>query len=434
MDAHCGQMARRDAAPSGRATHLFTEHAPRSHLRPANTTFQVHIQGHITQLRTHLWPLKQWLTVQLRAACPSQLTYSDFVSVGSIADAWPPIASPFPTPLVLPVSREDNPVLSQHLHAISGQLTLPAVHVHAIRNGRIFPQSGLLADREGRLILESAKDTAMFKASATWRSCRTWSSRRLGQHLHTTIWGDKLASNYYHFVVDCLPRLYALAQVPHPITLVLPRALKHFHQPLIDLLCSPNISHLHVSTKSPLTCETALLTPFTTIGGVGFLRPEIVEWWRRKIAPACSAAGAPSCRRLLISRRHTAARSLTNEDELIEALRKFHFETVCTEHLSALQQVQLFHDAELIVAPHGAGLANMLFCRRASVVELQAVSASTSARPRAYFAGLAQSLDFPYLAVLHCDDSSSGAFRANVPAVVEAVDVLLHKGSLHPYS
>ena len=88
------------------------------------------------------------------------------------------------------------------------------------------------------------------------------------------------------------------------------------------------------------------------------------------------AAVAPSSdlwpRRIYVDRRHGAHRRLVNENEVVTALERTGFVAVRLELLSLEQQISLFRGAECVVAPHGAGLSNLVFapsgCR---VVELQ---------------------------------------------------------------
>ena len=67
-------------------------------------------------------------------------------------------------------------------------------------------------------------------------------------------------------------------------------------------------------------------------------------------------------RRLLISRSSASYRQLLNEAEIFEALAPSGFERVWLEELSFAEQVALFQSAGAIVAPHGAGLSNIVFC------------------------------------------------------------------------
>ena len=52
-------------------------------------------------------------------------------------------------------------------------------------------------------------------------------------------------------------------------------------------------------------------------------------------------------------------------------LSKYGFETVFLEEMSVLEQVALFANAKFIVAPHGSGLSNLVFCSpETTIVEL----------------------------------------------------------------
>ncbi len=67
-------------------------------------------------------------------------------------------------------------------------------------------------------------------------------------------------------------------------------------------------------------------------------------------------------RRLYISRQSAASRKVSNFDALkAEVLDKYDVIPVVLEHLTVAEQVDLFSKAELVVAEHGAGLANAVF-------------------------------------------------------------------------
>lgn len=73
--------------------------------------------------------------------------------------------------------------------------------------------------------------------------------------------------------------------------------------------------------------------------------------------------------RLYISR--TKYRKLTNEKELYGALKRLGFKKIKPESMSLDEQVSWFQSAEIIVSPHGAALANLVFCQPGTkVVEL----------------------------------------------------------------
>lgn len=68
-----------------------------------------------------------------------------------------------------------------------------------------------------------------------------------------------------------------------------------------------------------------------------------------------------SPKRIFISRKGHERRSY-NEDELFEVAKKYGFIKVLPETLSFAEQVNLFHNADVIIGASGAAFANLLFC------------------------------------------------------------------------
>jgi capsular polysaccharide biosynthesis protein len=73
---------------------------------------------------------------------------------------------------------------------------------------------------------------------------------------------------------------------------------------------------------------------------------------------------------LFISRRDSARRRVVNEEEIARALEGWGFETVVLRDLEIDDQVRLFAAAGVVVAAHGAGLANLVFSTAPTVIEL----------------------------------------------------------------
>ncbi len=65
--------------------------------------------------------------------------------------------------------------------------------------------------------------------------------------------------------------------------------------------------------------------------------------------------------RIYISRRSAPWRRLINEPEIIDELKNYGFSAVELEKMPFQEQVQLFRNARAVVAPHGSGLANLVF-------------------------------------------------------------------------
>jgi capsular polysaccharide biosynthesis protein len=75
--------------------------------------------------------------------------------------------------------------------------------------------------------------------------------------------------------------------------------------------------------------------------------------------------------KILVSRSRAPSRRLANETEVHAVLKEKGFTLVHLEDMGLRQQAQLFARAKVVVAPHGAALANLVFCKAGTtVVEL----------------------------------------------------------------
>jgi capsular polysaccharide biosynthesis protein len=114
------------------------------------------------------------------------------------------------------------------------------------------------------------------------------------------------------------------------------------------------------------------------------------DFQRRIAARYAHSCGARN-KRLLVARKGPT-RKIHNLDEVQALLSTYDFETVYLEGMSAAEQILLFQSAEFIVGPHGAGLANLLFCKPGTkVIEL---SPRVDVRP--FFWTIADKLNLVY--------------------------------------
>ena len=75
-------------------------------------------------------------------------------------------------------------------------------------------------------------------------------------------------------------------------------------------------------------------------------------------------------RKIVVLRPGAKSRRLTNSDELLLALKGW--ETVVLETMTIKEQIKTFAEATHIVAAHGAGLVNLLWCKSGTkVIEIQ---------------------------------------------------------------
>lgn len=87
---------------------------------------------------------------------------------------------------------------------------------------------------------------------------------------------------------------------------------------------------------------------------------------RQKIANKNIAIKTP--RYIYVSRNDSKWRRLLNESQLIEILRIRGFEVIIPGDFSITEQVAMFRNAEVIIGPHGMGMANSIFSEKLKLI------------------------------------------------------------------
>ena len=179
---------------------------------------------------------------------------------------------------------------------------------------------------------------------------------------------------YYHTLIENLPRLaYLSEQVKPDISVKLirpadgPAIMRRIEDFVIPRLLS-NFQVVDVPTDRIYKIDKLIHIPHPTRHRSGYIPRHLLQSYRNRLLPVRSSQRK---NRIYISRERTTARRVLNEDELVPLLSERGFVKYNLEDLSIEEQIKLFHDAEAVVAPHGAGLTNLLFApERTPVLEL----------------------------------------------------------------
>jgi capsular polysaccharide biosynthesis protein len=188
-----------------------------------------------------------------------------------------------------------------------------------------------------------------------------------GAHISLLAGGE---DNYYHSLLLGLARL---AGVPDnyqaaAASLLVPRGATRALEALALFDPMPSLHIREVDPTETLAVETLILP--LTVCGDSVYHPCVAEFFR-----TMSTNVPPTSRRLprriYIDRRNSSLRPLLNENELVAALEREGFVAVQPDSMSLADQVRLFRAAEVVVAPHGAALTNLGFCRPGTkIIEL----------------------------------------------------------------
>lgn len=178
--------------------------------------------------------------------------------------------------------------------------------------------------------------------------------------------------NYYHWLVDSLPRLLALRSLHPGLKLMLPqasplKAVPEFISSSASLFGFLN--HLALNPRQILHVESIILPELTSESLTQ--RPELIRQVQEELLAALCPEPVRPFRRVFAARGAGVVRNWLNEAEAEVWLQQNGFEKIYFEGLSLLEQVRLMRETEVFLGVHGAGFANMLFLPgNAKVIEL----------------------------------------------------------------
>ena len=173
--------------------------------------------------------------------------------------------------------------------------------------------------------------------------------------------------NYCHWITRNLMKLALLEDHPaQALPLLINEDLRPYQVDLLDILGIAPSRLVKVPRGEVVGCAE-LYVP--TLLRSHWKMHIGIDWLRSKVAHLTAAVTAQ--RLLYVSRADSAARCLVNEEEVLDQLRPLGFERIVPGRMSVVEQINAFASARVIVAPHGAALANMIFAPLdAAVVEI----------------------------------------------------------------
>jgi hypothetical protein len=247
--------------------------------------------------------------------------------------------------------------------------------------GVLWPAVGGLRTQTGHLIKDSFLD-----ASSRRFAIDKGYLRRFPRHTHrgaAATLGEPYR-NYYHRWADSIPRIYALyhpaCAACAPVTLFVDDRFSGDELGVIEHLL-PEYVQLEVTDPAVrVQADRCIYLPHLSSdrtghsrwfsASAGFIPNECLDWLRNEVYAVTGCEPAAPFRKLYVTRRNAKVRRVRNEAEVADYLTDRGFEVVALEERPFREQVQLFAEAEVVVAQHGAGLINLLFAQSPRVLEI----------------------------------------------------------------
>lgn len=237
--------------------------------------------------------------------------------------------------------------------------------------------------------------------------------------------GGPSPANYYHWVIDTLPRLLALRACEglwEGRRLLVCPDLAGYMRESLDLLGVPADKLLPVAGPTWLRSVYAV----SDVSSYGHVHPVAPAALRAAFLPLAGDDPAEPGRRLLVLRGDAARRRLLNEAEVAAWAAARGFEAVSLSGMGFLDQIRLFRGARIVLGAHGAGLTNLVWATpgRCALVELAPKAPSLN-----HFQRLARRLGMPCRQVVCARTARpgdrDGDFLADLGTLERALDAAL---------
>ena len=299
-----------------------------------------------------------------------------------------------------------------------------------LKDAVLWPALGAIRTEEGQLVEESFFDST----SRDLALSRGYTARfpKIEDHGVAATLGH-FYRNYYHRWADSIPRIYALyhpaVQRYDKVRLYIDDRFSEDELRIIRHLVPSTAEVEIIDSVTRIKAARCVHLPYLSsdrVGhskwfeaSVGFLPLECLNWLRDEMYALTDLRPAEPFRKLYVTRRNAKVRRLINEEEVADYLRGRGFEVVALEKRPLREQVQLFAEASLVVAQHGAGLVNLLFSRDVRVLEV-----CSDADRQIFFRLLSEARSFPHLQLHRDGEDKNADVTLPISELEEGLDTL----------
>jgi hypothetical protein len=320
-------------------------------------------QGPAEYLAKSILRRKNWQPIQVAEFCAGAVVRSFSIADGTpfAVEAPRRIGQP---PLIN--AAYFPPLLAHVFHGVMVNVYSPG-----ILGGNTLHLPRHLLDERARVITDSA---GLFQMGARFAVGRTATE----SHIESGILiGGAGAFNWYHFVLECLPKAFLARELPSEfdeLPLLVPdecRRIPSFAA-AIELFSDGRPLRFmsrweYVRVNRLVVMDEVNIGPFNLAKDVwprlsdyrqhDAVMRAFIEDFRSNILMSASSLG--DGRRIFLIR--PGVRRSYNQDELIEIASRYGFEPISLESLSLQEQAKTFAEASVVVGPSGAAWVGMIF-------------------------------------------------------------------------
>jgi len=254
-----------------------------------------------------------------------------------------------------------------------------------IKNNKVVKDASFqFRDEKIKVVNVSEEENIVFK-KGTPRI-----KRKINGKVLSLLTGGGGNDNYWHWLFDVLPRIDIcenIIELDKIDFFLLPDNKRKFQIETLEILgisqkkqiSSVNFRHI-ISKELYVTNHPVLLTNDAT-NDIQNMPLWISEWLKKKFIKKNVNEKVNFSKKIYIDRGDSISnvkdlRSITNEEEVKQFLLQNGFKIIKLGDLHFKDQVLTFNNADIIVGLHGAGFANLAFCKsNTKIIELKSQTA-----------------------------------------------------------
>ncbi|MEG4089580.1 tetratricopeptide repeat protein [Microcoleus sp. Pol12B4] len=183
-------------------------------------------------------------------------------------------------------------------------------------------------------------------------------------------WGG---AAYFHWMFDVITRFDLLQRSGLIETIdkfVVNASDSSYQAETLEILGIPQDKILESRCHLHITADK-LIVASISYNGSGAVSKWKCEYLKQTFLNEQQPLNTDYSERIYISRQQASYRRIVNDEEVIKYLEKLGFRSVKLETMSIAEQASCLAAAKVVVAPHGGGLTNLVFCSpKTKVIEI----------------------------------------------------------------
>jgi hypothetical protein len=178
-------------------------------------------------------------------------------------------------------------------------------------------------------------------------------------------------ANYFHWLFDVLPRIFLfkkLFNLKQVDKILVPNLKYKFQYQTLSLLNLKKNQIINNKFNKHIYAKEVYATSHPAENSEE-ISPLLINFLRKSFLKNIDYIKKKKIKKIYIDRSDSKSkikdyRSIINEEEIFQYLKKRGFVKVKLAKLDFIRQVYLFYNANYIFGLHGAGLSNLIFCKK----------------------------------------------------------------------